>query len=124
MPIYEYQCKNCGEALEALQGFNDKPLRKCKSCGKNALERLISLSAFHLKGSGWYSTDYGLNSGKSPRAELPSESGTNGAASDSTSDKLPGEKTIASGELDKGTVVPKTSSDGTVKSSKSKDATA
>lgn len=58
MPIYEYECKKCGDVIEAIQGFNDKPLRKHNECG-GKLERLISLSSFHLKGAGWYDTDYG-----------------------------------------------------------------
>lgn len=58
MPIYEYECKKCGEVIEEFQNFSDKPLKKHKECG-GKLERLISLSAFHLKGSGWYDTEYG-----------------------------------------------------------------
>ena len=59
MPIYEYECKACGLFFEELQGFNDKPIKKCPECKKNKVEKLISLSAFHLQGSGWYETDYG-----------------------------------------------------------------
>lgn len=57
MPIYEYQCENCGMVEEALQKFSDKPLKKCNNCS-GKLHKLISQSAFHLKGSGWYVTDY------------------------------------------------------------------
>lgn len=57
MPIYEYQCDQCGNIEEALQKFSDKPLRKCRHCA-GKLHKLISQSAFHLKGSGWYVTDY------------------------------------------------------------------
>ena len=57
MPIYEYQCDQCGNIEEALQKFSDKPLRKCRHCS-GKLHKLISQSAFHLKGSGWYVTDY------------------------------------------------------------------
>ncbi len=57
MPIYEYLCKKCNKVFEELQGFNDEPLTKCKECG-GTLKKLISLSNFHLKGSGWYKTDY------------------------------------------------------------------
>jgi putative FmdB family regulatory protein len=57
MPIYEYQCSECGEIEEALQKFSDKPLTKCKHCS-GKLHKLISQSAFHLKGTGWYVTDY------------------------------------------------------------------
>jgi putative FmdB family regulatory protein len=57
MPIYEYECTKCGHIEEALQRFSDKPLTKCPQCtGK--LHKLISQSSFHLKGSGWYVTDY------------------------------------------------------------------
>ena len=57
MPIYEYECAECGHIEEALQSFSDKPLSKCPECtGK--LHKLISQSTFHLKGSGWYVTDY------------------------------------------------------------------
>ena len=59
MPIYEYQCKACGHIFEEMQGFNDKPIKKCPECKKNKVEKMISLSAFHLQGSGWYETDYG-----------------------------------------------------------------
>ena len=57
MPIYEYQCKKCGTIEEALQKFSDKPLSKCKHCS-GKLHKLVSQSSFHLKGSGWYVTDY------------------------------------------------------------------
>jgi len=57
MPLYEYECAQCGDLTEALQKFSDKPLTRCKNCdGK--LHKLISHSSFHLKGSGWYVTDY------------------------------------------------------------------
>lgn len=60
MPIYEYKCKRCGTVTECIQKFSDAPLCDCKECGTTgSLEKLMSLSAFHLKGSGWYLTDYG-----------------------------------------------------------------
>jgi putative FmdB family regulatory protein len=63
MPIYEYTCDACGRQTDALQRFSDPPLTDCPSCGKPALRRLISLSSFHLKGSGWYATDYAGKNG-------------------------------------------------------------
>ncbi len=57
MPIYEYQCTACGHQLEAMQKFSDEALRDCPECGKPDLQKLISSSAFHLKGGGWYVTD-------------------------------------------------------------------
>jgi putative FmdB family regulatory protein len=58
VPIYEYCCSKCGDQFEHLQGFSDKPLRKCKKCG-GRLKKMVSECSFHLKGSGWYVTDYG-----------------------------------------------------------------
>lgn len=57
MPIYEYQCKKCGTIEEALQKFSDKPLTRCRQCS-GKLHKLVSRSSFHLKGTGWYVTDY------------------------------------------------------------------
>ena len=58
MPIYEYQCSACGDRHEFIQKFSDAPKRKCPGCGANRLKRLVSAAAFHLKGSGWYVTDF------------------------------------------------------------------
>jgi putative FmdB family regulatory protein len=57
MPIYEYECTKCGKMSEAIQRFSDPPLTKCSHCS-GELHKLISMSTFHLKGSGWYVTDY------------------------------------------------------------------
>ncbi len=58
MPIYEYECQKCGSLHEMIQKFSEGPKRKCPKCGELALKRLISAPAFHLKGDGWYVTDF------------------------------------------------------------------
>ena len=58
MPIYEYQCGACGHTLETLQKISEPPLTTCPACGAEALNKLISASAFRLKGGGWYETDF------------------------------------------------------------------
>jgi putative FmdB family regulatory protein len=58
MPFYEYQCKNCGRELEAMQKISEPPLKKCPHCGKSQLQRLMSAPVFRLKGGGWYETDF------------------------------------------------------------------
>ncbi len=58
MPIYEYRCDACGHELEAIQKMADAPLSECPACQKHSLQKLISASAFRLKGSGWYETDF------------------------------------------------------------------
>lgn len=58
MPVYEYQCTACGQVEEAFQKISEAPLETCSQC-QGQLTKLISQSSFHLKGSGWYVTDYG-----------------------------------------------------------------
>ena len=61
MPLYEYECGRCGKRFEVIQKFSDDPLSVCKFCGGPAV-RLVSSSAFHFKGTGWYVTDYARKS--------------------------------------------------------------
>lgn len=58
MPIYEYQCTDCGHRLEALQKFTDPPLKECPACARPGLRKLVSAASFRLKGGGWYETDF------------------------------------------------------------------
>jgi len=58
MPFYEYQCQNCQYYTEVMQKITDAPLKKCPSCGRMTLVKLISAPVFRLKGSGWYETDF------------------------------------------------------------------
>ena len=64
MPIYEYECSKCGRIEEVIQKFSDKPLSTCGHCS-GKLHKLISQSTFHLKGTGWYVTDYANKSASS-----------------------------------------------------------
>ena len=81
MPFYEYQCAACRTHHEALQKITDGPLRKCPSCGKNTLRKLVSAPVFRLKGGGWYETDFkadkegkrNIAGDKEPIAEKPKE---------------------------------------------------
>jgi len=57
MPIYEYECDKCGHHVEALQKITDPPILECEQCHAK-MKKLISQSTFHLKGTGWYVTDY------------------------------------------------------------------
>jgi putative FmdB family regulatory protein len=75
VPIYEYQCSRCRQISEALQKFSDPPLNECPHC-QGRLKKLISLNSFHLKGSGWYVTDY---AGK--KAGIQADSSTSKEAS-------------------------------------------
>lgn len=59
MPVYEYQCQDCGHQFETEQRISEPKLKDCPKCNKAALERLISATSFQLKGGGWYRDGYG-----------------------------------------------------------------
>lgn len=42
MPIFEYQCQNCGHILEVLTRPSKPAPRKCPKCGEPKLERKFS----------------------------------------------------------------------------------
>ena len=127
MPIYEYQCEECSHELEALQKMSDDALTDCPSCGKSGLRKLVSASAFRLKGSGWYETDFksekqknlakddsasggGSSSASSSDSSGSSSSASSGGSSDSSS----------SGSAKKGAASESSSSASTSGGSKNK----
>jgi putative FmdB family regulatory protein len=73
MPIYEYRCEACGHEFEDLRGFNDPDPEACPECRKDAVRKLISGGNFHLKGSGWYVTDYTDKGAKPSKPTTESE---------------------------------------------------
>jgi len=58
MPIYEYECKSCGGRFEAIQKFSDPVLSVCRLCNVENVRKVLSPTAFVLKGGGWYVTDH------------------------------------------------------------------
>jgi putative FmdB family regulatory protein len=92
MPIYEYRCEKCGNVFEVLQRFSDAPVKLHEGCG-GEVEKLISHSAFQLKGSGWYQTDYAKGSSAAPvpkgegKADGSSESKSEGKTETSSDSK-------------------------------------
>lgn len=88
MPIYEYECTACGHQLEVLQKVSDSPLRECPACGEPALKKLLSLSAFRLKGTGWYETDF-KDSGKPKKSDKKGDGGADGGAKSSKTEDKP-----------------------------------
>ena len=63
MPIYEYQCDQCGDSFEVMQKMSEDPLVECAKCG-GSLHKVLHPVAIHFKGSGFYTTDYGKGSGR------------------------------------------------------------
>ncbi|MEI8355066.1 MAG: zinc ribbon domain-containing protein [Deltaproteobacteria bacterium] len=76
MPLYEYRCDSCGNQFELRQKFSDKPAVECLKCG-GRISKLISQSAFALKGSGWYAEGYNKGTDSKPQ---PCPSGGNCAS--------------------------------------------
>jgi len=78
MPIYEYKCQKCGNQFEVFQGISDPEVKNCKFC-KGKVQKMVSLSSFNLKGSGWYVTDY---KGKKPLAPAKTENAETSVSSE------------------------------------------
>ena len=94
MPIFEYSCTSCSHEFETIQGIKEAPLIKCPACKADALQKKLSAAAFHLKGTGWYETDFKNKSkvaGDKDKSSTSEKSTTEPAKSESktedTSDK-------------------------------------
>ncbi|MFC1494057.1 FmdB family zinc ribbon protein [Thermodesulfobacteriota bacterium] len=90
MPFYEYECTKCHNQVEILQRISDPPVKKCEQCN-GKMKKLISNSTFHLKGSGWYVTDYKSKSGgydgKTDSGDSAAAKDTKSGSSDASSSK-------------------------------------
>ena len=81
MPIYEFECPDCGEIFERLQKLSDPDPTVCPTCGKTHVKRKLTAPAFRLAGSGWYETDFKKDGDKkrnladAPKAESKSGEG-------------------------------------------------
>ena len=84
MPLYEYECDNCGHRFEVIQKFSDDPLKECPKCG-GAVRKLLSSPAIQFKGSGWYITDYAKGNKGGSAGSKSEGSGDKPAASSSES---------------------------------------
>jgi putative FmdB family regulatory protein len=80
MPIYVYQCEDCGRGEEYLQKMSDPPMTECEHCG-GKLAKQLTAAAFHLKGGGWYSDGYA----STKQGGSDSSSGSDGGSSSSSS---------------------------------------
>jgi putative FmdB family regulatory protein len=116
MPIYEYRCQDCGHELEKIQRMSDAPLTDCPECGAPQLRRLVSASAFRLKGGGWYETDFkkdgkrNLHDSHAAKSDGGDKAGGDKAGGDKASgDKASGDKASGDKASDKSSVEKKDS---------------
>ena len=94
MPTYEYVCKSCGDTIEVVQSFSDKPLRRHATCGGD-LQKVFHARGVVFKGSGFYSTD--ARAAKAPSEPAPKKKKE---SSDSSPDKTPASSTTTSSSSD------------------------
>ena len=130
MPIYEYQCKKCG-LFEVMQKITETHLKRCPTC-RGKVTKLISNSSFHLKGTGWYVTDYANKDGKSKDSSSESKDSkaeSSAAAADTKSKSETSDGKSSKSETKDSKAGQRTSSDtksskSDTKASASKEATA
>ena len=90
MPTYEYRCNSCGEHLEVVQSFSEKPLTKCPNCS-GQLRKVFSPVGIVFKRSGFYKTDNRSGKGGAHKVtdkdvSSPSPSKSDSSSTDSKSD--------------------------------------
>jgi len=86
MPIYEYKCEHCQQTFEMLQKFSDDPLTECILCHEGPVKKLISASAFVLKGAGFYVNDYARKDSGGGKSASGSSSSSSSSSSSGSSD--------------------------------------
>jgi putative FmdB family regulatory protein len=79
VPLYDYECRNCGHRVEVLHGVNDSGPTACAQCG-GPMRKLLNTPAIVFKGSGWAKKDRSSSSGRSA-----DKASTAGASNDSGS---------------------------------------
>ena len=86
MPVYTYQCENCGIQFDQNQKFTDPPLTKCPECGKKSLKKVYTPVGIVFKGSGFYATDHRSPSGGLTHSTTKHDETKPGEKSDQTSE--------------------------------------
>ena len=84
MPLYDYQCKDCGHEFEAQQAFTDDALTECPSCG-GALKKKFGSVGIAFKGSGFYKNDARGSSSTSASSSTSTTGSSDSSSSSGTS---------------------------------------
>jgi len=102
MPLYEYQCQECGLRFERRQHFVDDPIKICPDCG-GSVQRLIQPAGIIFKGSGFYVTDNRSKSSTAiPGKDKDKEPKTSSSESKETTTSSSGSSDSGSSSTDKG----------------------
>jgi putative FmdB family regulatory protein len=82
MPLYDYECPECGLVFEMKQSFDDEAVADCPQC-QSASRRMFTPVPIIFKGSGFYITDHRKDSrpstSKSPTTAKPASDAKPGA---------------------------------------------
>jgi putative FmdB family regulatory protein len=81
VPLYDYECRNCGHRVEVLHGVNGTGPTACEQCG-GPMRKLLNTPAIVFKGSGWAKKDRSSSSSKGTEKSPPAASGDSGKASE------------------------------------------
>jgi putative FmdB family regulatory protein len=101
MPIYDYQCADCGHGLEAIQKLSDAPLTQCPACGNEALKKKVSAPSFRLSGGGWYETDFKTGKQKNLAGDAANKDSGSKEGGGKSSDASPQASSTSAGESKK-----------------------
>lgn len=62
MPIYTYECRNCGAREQVVAKMDDAQPERLEACEEDCTEprpeRVPTRTGFALKGSGWFKDGY------------------------------------------------------------------
>lgn len=87
MPVYTYECDECGVRFDMRQKFSDDPISECPECSGHT-HRVPQAVGIVFKGSGWYVTDSkGRNNLATTPAKKDGDSGsekTSGTSGENT----------------------------------------
>lgn len=97
MPLYEYQCQECGLRFERRQSFNEEPVKICPECA-GPVVRLIQPAGIIFKGSGFYVTD---SRSKSPTAIPGSRKEDSNSTTEPTTKETPSKTEKATSDNNK-----------------------
>lgn len=76
MPIYDFECSQCGCQQELLRKVSAPAVDTCPQCHQPTFVKKVSAPNFQLTGSGWYATDFKNNISASAK---PAESDSTAA---------------------------------------------
>jgi putative FmdB family regulatory protein len=110
VPLYDYDCANCGGRFEVIHGVHADQPTACPLCGGGPVKKAITAASVHYRGTGWAKKERraAIKSSSSSRSDDGStETGSSG--DDKVSTAVP----AASAKDESSTTTPKPSKSST-----------